>query len=148
MRLIHFAGPVKPEWRKELENTGVKIISYIPNNAYLVYGDTKAIAKIQAYAKTAPHVQWEGAYADLYKTHPAALSNTKNAFAIQLVSDAIANAATLKLIDQWKLEPIQQQYSILHYLNIVVRLPPEKLALLAAQPDVISIQQSIPPKKK
>ncbi len=147
MHLIHFAGPIKPEWRKDLETAGVKIITYIPNNAYLVYGDAKAIGKIQSYATTARHVQWDGQYADAYKLHPAAQTNSANAVAIQLVADAEANAATLALINQWKLEPIKQKYSILNYLNIVVRLAPDKLALLAAQPDVISIQPAIEPKK-
>src|SRR5438445_491165 len=38
LHLIHFAGPIKPEWRDQLEQTGVKIVSYIPQNAYLIYG--------------------------------------------------------------------------------------------------------------
>ncbi len=38
MRLIQFAGPIRPEWYKALVDTGVRIVTYIPNNAYLVYG--------------------------------------------------------------------------------------------------------------
>ena len=72
LHLIQFAGPVKPEWRAELEATGVKIVSYIPQNAYLVYGDSKSLAAAQAWAGANDFVQWEGAYADDWKINPAA----------------------------------------------------------------------------
>jgi hypothetical protein len=36
LHLVQFAGPVKPEWRAELEKTGVKIIDYIPNNTKFI----------------------------------------------------------------------------------------------------------------
>jgi hypothetical protein len=39
MHLVHFAGPVQPGWRQELLDAGVQIVDYIPQNAYLVYGD-------------------------------------------------------------------------------------------------------------
>src|SRR5262249_15371097 len=38
LHLVQFAGPIKPEWRDALEATGVHIVTYIPHNAYLVYG--------------------------------------------------------------------------------------------------------------
>src|SRR5882724_3634675 len=36
LHLVHFAGPIKPEWREALEQNDVEIVSYIPHNAYLV----------------------------------------------------------------------------------------------------------------
>src|SRR3954469_6196089 len=43
LHLVHFAGPVKPEWVDALRQTGVELVTYLPNNAYLVYGDATGI---------------------------------------------------------------------------------------------------------
>ena len=156
LHLVQFAAPVKPEWRAELEQTGVKIISYIPQNAYLVYGDAAALAQAQAWAGTNAVVQWEGAYNDDWKINPAA--RTTNAlgqarspgtstFAIQLVDDPAANSNTLAQVDALKLAPVERESRVLGYLNIFVQLPPERLAELATNADVVSIQPYFPPKK-
>lgn len=156
MHLVQFAGPIQPAWRKALLDAGVKIVSYVPQNAYLVYGDAAGIGRVQAMAATAPHVQWEGAYLDEYKIHPRARTVDQNGnprqigtdrFSIQLVADAAPNADTLKLIDRLKLAPIERQQSILNYLDVTVRLPAASLAQIAARSDVVSIQPNAPPKK-
>jgi hypothetical protein len=50
LHLIQFAGPVKPEWLAQLKQNGVQIVSYIPENAYLIYGDAAALARMQSWA--------------------------------------------------------------------------------------------------
>src|SRR5262249_9502074 len=72
LHLVQFAGPVQPMWHEALLKTGVQIVTYVPENAYLVYGDSQSIAQLQKLAATASHIQWDGAYADGYKIHPAA----------------------------------------------------------------------------
>jgi PKD repeat protein len=156
LHLVQFAGPIKPEWRDALEATGVRIITYIPQNAYLVYGHGPALGQMQAWAATADYVQWEGAYLDDYKIHPHALTIDEKGnpqkpatdlFAIQLVADEPANSSTLQLVDLLKSEPIKRQFAFQDYLNLVVRIPPERLPQLAAQPEVISIQPYLEPHK-
>jgi uncharacterized repeat protein (TIGR01451 family) len=156
LHLQHFAGPVKPEWRSALEKTGVRIVAYIPNNAYLVYGDAPALGRLQAGAAAADFVQWEGEYLDAYKIHPSVrLVDEKgrprtppaNLFAVQMVEDADANPATLALIDQIKLEPVHKQSRLIGYLNVTVRMPPERLNDLAARPEVVSILPYFEPRK-
>jgi hypothetical protein len=157
MHLIQFVGPVKPEWRDALKQTGVQIVSYIPQNCYLVYGDAGGLAKLQNLADSAGFVQWHGEYTDDYKIHPAARlvdahgnprQLSTDLFAIQLVEDAEANPDTLALIDRLKLEPVRRQYHMLHYVNVFVRLRPRDLAALAAQADVVSIQPYGEPRKQ
>ncbi|MGC3956785.1 MAG: hypothetical protein QM813_02120 [Verrucomicrobiota bacterium] len=111
LHLVQFVGPIKPEWREALEATGVSVVHYVPQNAYLVRGDHLALAKLQAWANSVTYLQWEGDYANDYKLHPRAravdakgnvVTPDTNLYAIQLVEDAEANAATLALIDQLK----------------------------------------------
>ncbi len=149
MHLVQFAGPVRPQWRKELLDAGVEIITYIPNNAYLVYGEAADLARVQGWAASAPHVQWEGAYQDEFRIHPMARPETARSdqFAIQLVADAAANAKTLQLIDQLKLAPVSRNRHVLNYVNLVVHLTPADVTKIAAMPDVVSIQPYETPRK-
>jgi hypothetical protein len=149
LHLIHFAGPVLPSWHDALLKTGVQIVTYIPHNAYLVYGDAPSLARLQSMAATAPHVQWEAEYADDYKMDPAArTTDSKGAlrdvgtddFAIQLIADQPANDTTIQLLSMLRLAPFSRHQAFMHYINIVARVLPADLAKLAARPDVISIQ--------
>jgi hypothetical protein len=156
LHLVQFAGPIQPEWHEALLKTRVQVVTYIPENAYLVYGDAASIAALQNLAAAASQFQWEGSYADSYKIHPAArtvdaLGNPQtpatDMFEIQLVEDPDANAATVALLQQLKLEPFKQTNSALNYLNIIVRINPANMALVSEQPDVVFIQPYYTPKK-
>ncbi|MGA2174970.1 MAG: S8 family serine peptidase [Verrucomicrobiota bacterium] len=142
LRLVHFAGPVQPAWRQALLDARLQIVSYIPHNAYLVYGDARAIAQVQSLSAAVAPIQWDGPFLDDYKSNFAARPAEAAPYAIQLVADATANAATLKL-----LEPPIQQRRVLQYLNVIARLKPADVKALAARPDVISIRPFLAPKK-
>ena len=149
LHLVQFAGPIKPEWRAELEKRGARVVTHIPNNAYLIYGDAATLAKIQSWASTAAHVQWDAAFADEHKVHPRAKAtdakgrlrvNGTDTFAIQLVEDDEANAATLAVIAQHQLAAPHSDYRLLGYRTVIVQLPASQVATIAAQPEVVSIQ--------
>ena len=111
LRLVSFVGPVKNEWAAQLEASGASIIAYIPNNAYLVYGDNNAISTYQLFSKSAPYVQWDGEFLPDYKVQLSGMEAkvTEEMFTIEMVDDASANEATRSLIDQFKLEPVYQE---------------------------------------
>ena len=142
-QLIQFTGPIQPEWYAALLQTGVRILHYVPENAYLVSGDAAALARAQSL----PAVQWHGAFRAEHKVHPQARRGLTDEFVIQLVDDAAANAATLAMLDTFKLAPVRRQSKTAAYLNIVVRLPANALDPLASQPDVISIHPYRAPHK-
>jgi len=145
LHLIHFAGPPKLEWRRELQALGLRIVNYIPQNAYLVYGDAPAIARAQNMAASAPHVQWDGPYLDDYKIQPDARRFTGGRFSIQLAADAEANSATLKLVKHLAIGGEMRQRPVLEFVDVIARLAPADLNMIAAQPDVISIHAWSPP---
>ncbi len=162
LHLVQFAGPVKPEWRAELEASGAQIVNYIPNNAYLIYGNAVQLSAVQSWAAKSEYVQWDGVYQDDYKLQPGAVLKaeltTENGvavskpipprtFAIQLVKSPEENAATLQVIDLMKLAPIRQQFEILNYMNVVVQLDQISLQAIAARPEVVSIAYYPEPRK-
>ncbi len=157
LHLVQWAGPVKPEWVKDLADAGLTLMDYIPENAHLVYGDAAALRGMQARLASKPHVRWEGAFRGADKIHPGARpSASKRAaaraepdqFAVQLVNDPGANGDTLAMIDALKRAPIVRRRVSGPYLNIVARLPPDAIEELADRPDVISIWPYNTPKKR
>jgi Subtilase family len=156
MYLVQFAGPVLPGWRQSLVGAGAQLISYLPQNAYLVYGDAAALARLQSLARSKSYIQWEGPYLDDYKIHPAARPVDRQGrprklgtdwFAIQLVADAAANPATLQLLENLKLAPFPPPRTVLQYRDVLVRLSLSNLTQVAARPDVVSIQPFSVPRK-
>jgi hypothetical protein len=68
LRLIQFKGPVKPQWLEQVKATGdVKILSYVPNNAYVVWLDADAEKKLHGLFDPQGPLQWVGAYHPYYK---------------------------------------------------------------------------------
>ncbi|HKE57726.1 MAG TPA: S8 family serine peptidase [Pyrinomonadaceae bacterium] len=172
MHLIQFAGPIRGEWYQALANTGAEIVTYIPNNAYLIYGDAKSISAARTMA-TRSYVQWDNSYTSFHRLSPkiSVPENLKGAapvgekesqkgpvansavkgsrlYAIQLVHDATENAITLSLIDRLKAAPIIRQARVLNYLNIVVALESPDLAQqLSNRADVVWIAPWVMPHK-
>jgi hypothetical protein len=160
MRLIQFKGPVRPEWYQALVDTGVRIVTYIPNNAYLVYGGAGSLNAVRQLAATNSAVQWDGEYTAAYRLDPR-ITGAKGAptvenrsakgneqFIIQLVEDAAENATTLSLIEQLKLEPILAKEKALRYVKVKVALPKGAVInQIAQRGDVVSIQPWVTPRK-
>ncbi len=67
MRLIQFEGPITKDWYEALQKTRVNVVTYIPNNAYLVSGDPASLRAASALEG----VQWSGRYGDNFKLDPA-----------------------------------------------------------------------------
>jgi subtilisin-like proprotein convertase family protein len=176
MHLIQFAGPIRPEWYQALVATGVRVVTYIPNNAYLVYGTAEHLQAVQRLASDRKVAQWDGAYTSAFRIDPAVKATAARAakskdaptqgkdrapaqmnlsvqgneqFTIQMVEDQAENLGTLALIDQFKLEPIIKQDTMLGYFNVRVALPRDVvITQIAERGDVVSIQQWATPKKK
>ena len=156
LHLIQFAGPIKPEWHDALIKQGLQVVTYIPNNAYLVYGTGAQRAAIRsAIAKAAP-VQWTGEFFPEYRISPrvAALAGKQSKlaaeprlFAIQMVEDPDANAATMAIIHRLAVEPPVRESRVQGYRNVVVKLPLTAVDEIARQPEVVSIAPYVLPSK-
>jgi len=153
LHVVQFAGPVRPEWFAALQSTGVRIINYLPHNAYLVYGDTASLERVSRLGEDTRRAadtrdgsgsfkQWDGPYLGAFKLDPAtadvAPQGTQR-YAVQLVADPDTNRGTLQLAESFVGKPAVQKYQIADFVNFIVELPASALTTLAAQEDVISI---------
>jgi subtilisin-like proprotein convertase family protein len=50
MAVVQYVGPLKQEWLKSVSATGVEFVSYMPQNAQLVIGDSGALAALSGLA--------------------------------------------------------------------------------------------------
>ena len=68
--LVQMIGPVKDEWIDLLRNS-VDIVSYVPNNAYLVRADQAELAELTVpSSRTQGFIQWTGEFRAEYKIAP------------------------------------------------------------------------------
>ncbi len=59
LRIVQFKGPIRPQWLAELKGLkGLQIITYVPNNGYLVFMDAPTEKKVQAMRVPDGPVQW------------------------------------------------------------------------------------------
>ncbi len=63
---VKMFGPVKSEWKDEIELTGAEIYSAVPVNSFLVKMDAGQKASVEAN----PHVMWVGHFDPAYKVAP------------------------------------------------------------------------------
>lgn len=57
MRLVQFTSAVKPEWYDAMVNAGLEVVTYMPSNAYLVFGDNGAMNRFNRFAQRSGAVQ-------------------------------------------------------------------------------------------
>jgi len=148
LHMVQFSGPIKPEWYKEMAATGVQVVTYIPNNAYIVYGDGATLSKLQQHIQTkgAEAIQWDGEYLTDFKLHPTVHTAGTETFEIQIIKDEETNAETLDLIRSLQSRNGVTQEA-LGYVNVVAYVTVQELNRIATRPDVFSIQPYITPRK-
>ncbi len=65
LHLVQFNAPIKQGWRSELEQSGLRVLQYYPNDTFLVWGNPATSAE----ALGQPHVRWQGAFLPDYKVN-------------------------------------------------------------------------------
>jgi subtilisin family serine protease len=142
--VVHFAGPIKGEWLDELKSTGAQVVSYVANNAYVVYCDATSAALVSRMPDELSYVQWAGDYHGAYKLDPALkAARTMDAAAVVRV--------TAQLLDneegnQWEynLRSNSRQFisesRVMNYRNITAVIPVSQLTELANSDGIFAIE--------
>ncbi len=143
LHLVQFVGPPKPEWFESLASTGARIVTYVPQNAYLVWGDLPALDRVHALA-AGKHVQLDAPYLPKHKIDRALATSDTGSYEVQLVEDAAPNDRTIALVHAFERRPARIS-SALGYVNLVVETDRSAVDAIAARPDVVSIQPWVEP---
>jgi hypothetical protein len=155
LHLVQFPGPIQNAWVDAIKADGLRVVNYLPDYAYLVYGDAASLARMQARATAGGSaIQWDGAWLDEYKLAPSvwtdeaqralplpARSVAGDRFMLQLVADAAANAATLATLEGLGGTILAKTGALDGFQNFDIQLPGAALAQFAARPDIVSVHR-------
>lgn len=64
--LVQFIGPVREEWKQNVEQTGARLYGYIPQHAFIAHIDPTSLDKVRGLA----FVRWVGPYQPAFKVSP------------------------------------------------------------------------------
>ncbi|MGD0652111.1 MAG: choice-of-anchor D domain-containing protein [Verrucomicrobiia bacterium] len=146
LRLIQFKGPVQPEWLDQVNAAGkVTVVSYIPNNAYVVWLDQAAEDDLNKLMVPSGPIQWIGAYHPYYKLRPGLLQAAAATVDVQIsIVNGPAADQTVQAIGRYALG--QQGKPSVHRNQVVTRVTvsPADLPAIAQMPDVLWIEVVAP----
>lgn len=150
IRVIQFAGPVKRGWIEALRATGVQIVGYIPNNAYVIRGDSRELSQVAGLdagpdADEARPIRWMGRLTPVQKIDPAftdemltAASGTIVEAEVELVNSN-DSAAAIDAILGASSNADARMRKFLNYVVISVALPANRLLEVASLDHVLFV---------
>lgn len=154
LHLVKFGGAIQPERFKVLAASGFEVVDYIPNYAYLIYGDASSVARLRGAARKAANaIIWDGEYLPEFKIQPGVFAVDENnqrrlaseRFTVQLFRDEAANNETLAVLEGFRRGGFFDRLEVSHYVNVTVELDEAGINALAARGDVISIHPYFEP---
>ncbi len=140
LRLVQLFGLPTPQAIAGLQATGAKIISYIPNNAYLIWGTQQTFDRLKNLA--ADTLQWDA------PLHPAYKVDTRINFdsveqlpvTIELV-DTPDTPRTLAQIEAIAHKVLMPDFAVGKTRQIKILTESYQLKAIAQLPDVVSIER-------
>lgn len=145
--IVQFAGPVKDEWLELLKGTGAELVTYIPNNAYVVRADaTEALALSQFRGEG--FVQFVGDYEPAFRLSTAlqavraegqnALDNFVDV-TVQVIGGENARA-TVERLKGMGVEFISE-HEVLNYHNVALKIGAARLGEIASIENVFAVEE-------
>lgn len=142
-RVIQFGGAIRRAWIDALRATGVEIVSYVPNNAYIIRGVGRELARVAeldagAGADEARPIRWMGRLEPSQKVDPTYTDEMLRG------SSGAEVEVEIELVDSPESDPIVKALSNAgnqprRFLNLVViraTLPVDRLLEIAAIDEV------------
>lgn len=146
--IVQFVAPIRDAWLEELAGAGLEVITYIPENAFVVRADERAAAHLEAWAEATDFVQLVANYEPAYKIAPALRKNS--AQKINLLVQALKSGAGKKAIQRMQelaLSDITTHESGPYY-NVELTAAGETIAELARFEEVFSIDENAEKEKQ
>lgn len=144
--IVQFIGPIQDEWLKELDRTGAEVISYVPNNAYIVRASRNAAMGLITMKDQQSFVQWVGDYEPAFRVAPSLLQtrDQDNSQFVNVTVQVLDGADAIQTISNLKgaARRVISEDRVLKYHNITVNIPVWQLAELASQDNVFAIEEA------
>lgn len=147
LHLVQFSASVKDDWVAGLRQIqGLRVVSYVPENAYLVWASQSAREALSEQSQIQPQVQWQGAFHPAYKLHPAFNHNFEgNVFAtVQLFTHEKVDES-IGVIREKASNVLKEPRQVGVYTNMVIEVPASELDDLSLLQDVVNVEPFIEP---
>ena len=148
MRLVQFGGPIKNAWFDALRQTGADIVGYLPNNAYIIRGNSSHIASVAALdsrndSDDAHPIKWMGRLPSIEKITPA-FTNEQLASPVSVdveieLIDSTDSASAVEFINRAASAVNREPRRFLKFLIVSVTLRAEQLLDIAGLDQVLFI---------
>lgn len=136
--IVQANGAVNDAFRARLQAAGATIVSYIPNNAYLVTADASIVAQMGSSATVIP---WEPYFKIKTALMPQALANTPvSALNLNVFRNAVD--ATMAALDKAGVKVMAQSPSPFGTQLLVQNVP--NIASVASLPGVEEVEPALP----
>ena len=147
LRLIQFKGPVLSGWLKAVTAIhGVKVVSYIPNNAYIVSTDASGETQLRRLVEPAGPIQWIGAYHPAYKIQQGLLpaGGANAALTIRVVIlDGPEAATTIAAIRRYSAGNISEPFVQHNRQTLQLSVYQADMAAIAQLPNVLWMERVV-----
>lgn len=142
--IVQFVGPIKDEWLDNLRGTGSEIVTYVPNNAYIVRSNDKAAARL-AELKNDRVVQYVGDYEPAFRLSPEIQEarEARPGESVNVTVQVIGGRSADKTVAALKslAEEFVSDNAVLNYRNVAIRVPIAQLSNIASMDDVFNIEE-------
>jgi subtilisin-like proprotein convertase family protein len=146
--MVQFIGPVKDEWLGALEATGAHVVTYMPNDAYVVKADPVANANLDQLASF-PFVLAKHAYHPAMKLRPELRPPYINeAATYDVIAQVIADAEGVAFANGMAnngYTVLREPEAILAYLNVTLRVSGAQALDLARDARVFAVEPVLTP---
>jgi len=149
--IVQFAAATKDEWLDSLREIGAEIVQYVPHQAFFVYADGAAIARIANHSR----VRWVGRYAAGDKLSPELKQFTDSVrgntamFDIAVFSRADLDEVAARVSNSFSGKILHVIKLSNNFFNVLrVEMPINELAEIAKIPDVVRIDQYTRPERE
>jgi hypothetical protein len=141
LHLVQLFGPPTSEALDGLKSTGVKIVSYIPNNAYIIWASRSQLAGVRALRRQTELIQWDAPFHPAYKIDPRIKLDSVAQVAVSIeFLDTPEAAQTLAQIQAVARKVLMPDFQVAGTRQIKILTESLKLAELAKLPEVLAIE--------
>jgi hypothetical protein len=142
--LVQFAGPIQDGWLDALKATGAEIVSYMPNNAYVVRAQFGAALSLPFF-KNNSFAQFLGDYEPAYRLSPAlqAIRKEPAETLVDITAQVIDGPDAEKTIGDLKTMSNEMVgvYQVLNYHNVELRVTVGRLSEIARMDSIFAVEE-------
>jgi hypothetical protein len=141
LHLVQLSGPPTPDAIRALKASGARLVSYIPNNAYLVWASPGELSRIRDLESQDGPVQWDGPFHPAYKLDPRIPPGQAGQLpvSIELVDSPVTDQAIAE-IESKAGETLVRAFRAAGVVHMKARIDTSLLKDVARIPSVISIE--------